>query len=276
MPAVKNNAFLLGEATLMIAPFGSTPVFELTPADHGIGMVRNVTLSQEADQVELRKGVMQHLVDSKKSNVRTSLSAEVFEFTPQNLFYSLSINKTAVPMKRGKLKAATSGASATIVVLSDPIPGVEASGITSASDVPNGSTILIQVDGEGNDYTLPVRVTANSTLTGSDVTITAAVPAGMTFPVGSKVWVVNEVPVASTAEQEFFSIKCTATMSNNQRPINLVFPKVKITKGFQITFDESNYGNLPFEFTPYFLTQSEISGRLTEIGLNQMGTTYIA
>lgn len=276
MPAVKNNAFLLGEATLMIAPYGSTPVFELTPETHGVGMVRNVTLNQESDQVELRKGIQQHLVDSKKSNVRTSLSAEVFEFTPQNLFYSLSMNSTAVPAKRGKLKTAVNGASATIVVNDDPLPGVAGSGITAAGDIPVGATVLLQRAGVENDYTLPVRVTATTTAATGDYTVTVAIPAGMSFPAGSRVWVVNEIPVASTAEQDFFSIKATAVMSNNERPINLVFPKVKITRGFQITFDETNYGNLPFEFTPYFLTSSEISGRLSEIGTNQMGTTYIA
>ena len=276
MAAVKNNAFLLGEATLMIAPFGSVPVFELTPDDHGVGMVKNVSLSQESDQVELRKGIQQHLVDSKKSNVRTSLSAEVYEFTPQNLFYSQSINATAVPPKRGILKSAAAGATATIVVNSDPMPGVADSAITAAEDIPQGATILIQRPGAENDYTLPVRVTAATVEATGDFTVTAAIPAGMSFPAGSRVWVVNEVPVASTAEQDFFSIKATAVMSNNERPLNLVFPKVKITRGFQISFDETGYGNLPFEFTPYFLTQSEVSGRLTEIGTAQMGTSYVA
>lgn len=272
---VKNNAFLLGEATLMIAPFGDASVFELTPATHGIGMVRNVQMMQESDQVELRKGIQQLLIDSKKSNVRTTLSAEVFEFTAQNLLYSQSLNRTAVAPKRGKLKNAVTGPVATFIVNTDPLPGEAATGITAVGDIPNGATLLIQVVGDGNDYTLPVKVTAVTTVATTDYTVTAAVPTGMTFPAGSRVWVVNEIPVNSTAEQDFFAVKISATLSNNERPVNVVFPKVKISKGFQISFDDSNYGSMPWEFTPYFMTTSEISGRLSEIGTGQMGTTYI-
>lgn len=275
--SVKENAFLLGEATLMIEDFGSaTSVFELTPSDHSIGMVRNVSLGQDADSVELRKGIMQNLIDSKKSNVRTTLTAEVFEFTAQNLLYSQSVNKAAVPVKRGKLKTTVTGPQATIVVVSDPIPGQASSGITAIGDIPNGATLMVQIDGLDNDLVLPVRVTAATTMTGSDFTVTAAVPTGFTFPSGSKVWVVNEVPVGSTAEQDFFKVKIVGTLSNYQRPVVCVFPKVKIRKGFQITFDETNYGNMPFEFDPYFLTASEISGRLSEVGTNQLGIAYIA
>jgi hypothetical protein len=275
MPAVKNNAFLLGEATLMIAPYAdATPVFELTPELHSVGMVRNVSLAQESDNVELRKGIQQHLVDSKKSNVRTTLSAEVFEYTPQNILYSLSMSKAALPPKRAKLKTAVNGATATITVTSDPLPGLANSGVAAVGDIPNGATILLQIPGSQNDYVLPVRVTAATVAAGADWTVTAAIPAGMAFPVGSKVWVVNEIPVASTDEQEFFKVKVSATLSNNERPIALVLPKVKVSRGFQLTFDESNYGNMPFEFMPYFLTQSEIAGRLAEVGTNQMGITY--
>lgn len=276
MADVKNNAFLLGEATLMIAPYAdATPVFELTPDLHSVGMVRNVTLSQESDQVELRKGIQQHLVDSKKSNVKTTLSAEVFEFSAQNVFYSLSVGKQAVALKRGKLKDALVGGESTFVVNSDPLPGEAATGITAAGDIPNGATILIQVPGSGKDYVLPVRVTAATTAATTDYTITAEIPAGMAFPAGSKVWVVNEIGVASTDEQEFFKVKVVGTLSNNERPITLILPKVKISKGFQIQFDEGNYTSMPFEFMPYFLTAAEISGRLAEIGTAQMGKTYL-
>lgn len=274
---VKTNAFLLGEATLMIAPYADVAsVFELTPAVHSVGMVRNVTLNQESDQVELRKGIQQNLVDSKKSNVRTTLSAEVFEFSAQNLFYSLSVGQAAVSVKRGKLKTAAAGAASTIVVNTDPLPGDATSGISAVGDIPNGATVLLQIPGAGsNDYVLPIRVTAATTVATTDYTVTVAIPAGMTFPVGTKVWVVNEVPVASTAEQDFFKVKVVGTMSNNERPITLILPKVKITKGFQLQFDEGNYTSMPFEFSPYFLAQSEIAGRLAEIGTAQQGKVYI-
>jgi hypothetical protein len=278
MADVKNSAFLLGEATLMMVPYADpTPVFELTPDLHSVGMVRNVTLNSESDQVELRKGIMQLLVDSKKSNVKVSLSTEVYEFSAQNVYRSLSLAKTATSTKRGKLKTAvTNAGSATIVITSDPIPGESATAISQASDIPNGSTIMIQVAGVGNDYVLPVRVTANTTTTTGDFTVTAAVPTGMSFPAGSRVWVVNEVEVGSIEEQDFFKVKVVGTLSNNERPLAIVFPKVKVSKGFQLQFDEGNYTSMPFEFSPYFLAGSEVSGRLAEIGTTALAKAYLA
>lgn len=276
MADVKNSAFLLGEATLMLAPYGdATPVFDLTPTDHSIGMVRNVQLNSESDQIELRKGIQQLLVDSKKSNVRVSLTAEVFEFSAQNLFYSLSLNKTASAVKRGKLKTALTGGEATIVVNSDPIPGEAATAITAVGDIPSGATILIQVAGVGNDYVLPVRVTATTTVATDDYTVTVAIPAGMAFPAGSRVWVVNEVDVGSVDEQDFFKAKVVGTLSNNERPVTIIIPKVKIMKGFQLQFDEGNYTSMPFEFSPYFLSSAEVTGRLAEIGTTMLAKSYI-
>lgn len=276
MPDVKNSAFLLGEATLMMAPYAdATSVFELTPELHSVGMTRNVSLTQESDQIELRKGIQQLLVDSKKSNVRTMLSAEVYEFSAQNLFYSLSVAATPAAPKRGKLKTSVTGPQATIVVNSDPVPGEAGTAITAAGDIPNGATLLIQIAGTGNDYVLPVRVTAATTAATGDYTVTVAIPAGMTFPAGSRVWVVNEVPVGSTMEQDYFKLKIVGTLSNNERPVTVIVPKVRVSKGFQLSFDEGNYTSMPFEFMPYFLSASEISGRLAEIGTTQQCKVYI-
>lgn len=274
MADVKNSAFLLGEATLMMAPYAdSTPVFDLTPTDHSVGMVRNVTLNSESDQVELRKGIQQLLVDSKKSNVRVSLTAEVFEFSAQNIYRSLSLANTAVAVKRGKLASGLTGGESTISVESDPIPGETATAITATGDIPDGATILIQVAGVGNDMVYPVRVTAATSGTGP-YTVTVAIPAGMTFAAGSRVWVVNEVDVGSTEEQDFFKLKVVGTLSNNERPATIIVPKVKVAKGFQLQFDEGNYTSMPFEFSPYFLSAAEVSGRLAEIGTTMLAKAY--
>jgi hypothetical protein len=225
-------------------------------------MVRNVTLNQESDQIELRKGIQQNLVDSKKSNVKTTLSAEVFEFSAQNVFYSLSIGNQAVALKRGKLKTAAAGATGDDRREHRPAPGRRDDRHLRCGDIPNGATVLLQIPGNGqNDYVLPVRVTAATTVAARATTPSrSAIPAGMNFPVGTKVWVVNEIGVASTAEQDFFKVKVVGTLSNNERPVTLILPKVKITKGFQIQFDEGNYTSMPFEFAPYFLAQSRSRG----------------
>lgn len=269
----KTNAYLLGNATLMIAPFGSVDPFIMDPDTYSVGMVKNVTLGVEADSIELRHGIQQQLVDSKKSNVRTTVSAEVYEFTAQNMFNGLSIAKTAVAPKRGKLKTAVTGATATIVVNSNPLPGQAATGITAITDIPQGATILIQ-DADKVDMVYPVRVTAATTVATGDYTVTVAIPAGLSFSAGDTVWVVNEVPIGSQATEDFFQIKAVGVLSNYDKPMALILPKVKIKSGFQINFSETDYGNMPFQFDPYFLNAAEISGRLAEIGTNQMGYVY--
>lgn len=273
----KTNAYLLGNATLMVTPFGNDP-FALTPANDSIGMVKNIAMNVESDTIELRNGIQQVLVDSQKSNVRTSLTAEVYEFSAKNLFLGMSLNRTPVLPKRGKLKAAISGASntATFVVNTDPIPGDPTTGITAVGDIPSGATVLIQRRGDDTDYVYPVRTTAATTTATGDFTVTAAIPSGVSFAAGDTVWIVNEVPVGTQQAQDYFSLKIAGTLSNYAKPVVMIIPKVKITKGFQLNFSETDYGSMPFEFTPYYLTQSEAAvGRMAEIGTKQTGYTYL-
>ena len=278
MPAaVKTNAFLLGEATLMIAPYSApVSVFDLTPDDHSVGMVRGVTLTKENDEVELRKGVRQLLVDSQESNVRVNLSAEVFEYSAQNVLYSLGRATTAVAPKRGKLAAAANGAASTITVVSDPLPGEASTGISAAGDIPEGATVMIQRPDDETDYVLAVRVTDDTVENSGEFTVTVAIPTGMSFPAGSKVWVVNELSVGSTTPMDFFKVKLVSTLSNNGRPVQFVVPKVKIVRGFQFNFDEGNYTSMPFELRPYFLSAAEATGRLAEIGTNKLVHGFLA
>jgi len=273
----KTNAYLLGNATLMMTPFGNDP-FALLPDTDSIGMVKNIAMNVESDTIELRNGIQQILVDSQKSNVRTTLSAEVYEFSAANLFRGMSLNRATVMPKRGKLKTAIGGAATTtLVVNTNPLPGDATTGITAVGDIPNGATILIQRANGQDDYVYPVRVTAATTTATGDFTVTAAVPAGVSFAAGDNVWIVNEVPMGDQSDQDFFSLKIAGTLSNYDKPVVMIIPKVKVTKGFQINFSETDYGSMPFEFTPYYLNTAEAAnGRMAEIGTKRTGYTYVA
>lgn len=274
----KTSAFMLGDATIMLQPFDTMKdPFAMTPVDNSIGMTEGVTATMEGDELELKHGVLQNLIDSKRTNVRASLNCEVFEYTAQNLFYGAGLARTATPVKRGKLKNAVTGAVTTIVIQSDPIPNEASSAISAAGDIPSGATILIQRSGDATDYVYPVRVTAATTVATGDYTVTCAIPTGVSFAAGDRVWVVNEIPIADEGDQSFFSLKLAGRLANNDRPIALLFPKVKITKGFNLSFDAGNYGNMPFEFRPYKLSVSEAAtGRYAEIGTGRMGMAYAA
>lgn len=282
MADIKSNAFMLSSATLMIAPSFTTDVFSLTPATHGVGMVRDIAIPVEGSQIELKNGIAQVIVDSKRTGVATSISATIFEYSAQNLLYASALyGGGPVQVKRGLLKnAVTGGAGATtIVVNSDPIPGETASAITAIGDIPSGSTILIQRVGGQQDYVFPTKTTGATTVTTGDYTVTVAspynIPTGMSFPAGSRVWIVTPIAIGSLDADDLYGIKITGTLSNFDRPVTAVFPKVRMIKGFNLSFTESDYGSMSWELQPLLLSGTEATSRLADVGTKAPGLVYI-
>lgn len=276
MANVMNPSFLIGNATVMLAPQGSD-VFSLMPETHSVGMVKNVSISMESDQIELRNGIMQALVDSQKSGVRMTASFEGYEFSAANLYRSLGFaNQTVITRRRGVLAAAAASGATSLSVNSSPIPGDANSGITAAANMPIGATLLLQKKDASGDSVYPLRLTVAASGSGPYVVTIPALPAGVSFAAGDTVWVVNEMDVGSLAPNDFFCMKIVGTLANYNTPLVVIFPKVKVTKGFNLNFSETDYSNLPFEITPYFLSQSEVTGRLSEIGVSVNAKAYIA
>lgn len=56
----KSTSFVLGTATVMIGP--RADVFELTPEEHSIGLVKNFTLSGDPSYLDLTHGVRNTIV----------------------------------------------------------------------------------------------------------------------------------------------------------------------------------------------------------------------
>lgn len=275
MATVQNPSFLIGNATVMLAP-QSSDVFSLMPETSSVGMVKNVTVGMESDQIELRNGIQQALVDSQKSGVRMTVSFEGYEFTAANLYRALGYaTQTVVQRRRGTLTADAASGATTLSVSSNPIPGDANSGITAVGNIPVGATILIQKNDATGASVYPVKVTATTTGSGPYVVTISALPAGVSFLTGDTFWVVNEVKVGDLSPAEFFCMKIAGTLSNYNVPLVVIFPKVKITRGFNLNFSETDYSNLPFEVTPYFLAAGEVTGRLSEIGSTVNGKAYI-
>ena len=102
-----------------------------------------------------------------------------------------------------------------------------------------------------------------------------AIPAGMTFPIGAQVWILPAIVLASTTADDLFGVKITGTLSNYDRPVTAVFPKVRISKGFQLSYTETDYGSMPFEMTPFVMSSGEATGRLADIGTTAPGLVYV-
>lgn len=278
MADVQKSAFSLSSATIMIGKAFTDDVFSLTPAEHSVGMAQEVMVTVDSSLNELLNGVAQASVDAKRTNVSSSITGNVFEMTARNFLISQAqATDGAIQVKRGVLDSEAAAGAVSLDVASDPIPGEADSAITAIGDIPAGSTILIQRDGE-EDYVFPAITSGAATDNAGTYTLPIAnteVPANMTFPAGSRVWVVSPVPTGSIDADELFCVKITGVLTNYDRPMTYIAPKVRIAKGFQLSYSETQYGSMPWELKPFLLSAGEATGRLAEIGTKATGKLYV-
>lgn len=280
MADVQKSAFALSSATIMMGKGFVDDVFSLYPSAHSVGMVSEANIAMESSLQELLNGVAQATVDSKRTNVASTITGNVFEVTAQNMLRATALSGTATPVKRGKLSVAAAAGASSLSIVSDPIPGEATSAITAIADIPAGSTILIQrVNGE-QDYVFPTITSAAATGAGPFVVPLDAdhqVPAAMGFDVGARVWIVQPVPVGDIDADDLFCVKITGTLSNFDRPVTYIAPKVKVVKGFGISFNEKQYSSMAWELKPMLLSRSELTtqNRFAEIGTRRTGRLYV-
>lgn len=280
MAEVQKSAFSLSGATLMIGRAFVDDVFGLTPDKHSVGMAQEIRIVVDSSRNELLNGVAQSVVDSRRTGVRPSITGNVFEYTAQNFMRSQGLAGAAVTPKRGVLTAEAAAGAVSLTIASDPIPGEATSAITATGDIPSGAAILIQLP-DGTDYVFPTKSSGAATGAAGAFTVPIAgdfkVPVGMTFPAGSKVWVVQEIGVASIEEDDLFCVKVSGTLSNFNRPVTYVAPKARMVKGFEIGFSETQYGSMPWEMSPQLMSRSETTSlpRLGEVGTKRSGLVYV-
>jgi hypothetical protein len=256
-------------------------VFSLIPSTHSVGMVSEVSVPVESSITELLNGVQQVPVDSKRTGVKTSITANVFEMTAKNFLRSQALATATTVVKRGTLTTDLAAGAVSLSVASDPIPGESTSAITSLSDIPAGSTILIQRANGEQDYVFPTKSSGAATGSSSPYTVPIAgdyaIPTGMTFPTGSRVWIVSPVGVGNIDADDLFCAKITGTLSNYDRPVTVVFPKVRMVKGFALSFNETQYTSMAWEMQPLFLSLGETTAqpRLVEVGTKRSGLLYV-
>jgi hypothetical protein len=280
MADVQKSAFSLSSATIMLGEAFVDDVFSLTPELHSVGMVSEVSIGIDSQITELLNGVQQVTVDAKRTGVSGSITGNVYEFTAQNFMRAQAMSGNAGAIKRGVLSAPAAAAAVSLSIDSDPIPGEAGTEITAIGDIPSGSTILIQrVDGE-QDYVFPTKTSGAATGVGP-YTVPIAdpfdIPAGMSFEAGARVWVVPTVGVGNMDADALFCVKIAGTLTNFDRPVVYVAPKVRMVRGFQLAFNETAYASMPWEMKPLLLSAGEVAStdRLDEIGRRQTGLLYV-
>lgn len=238
----KTNAFMLGSATVMMGK--PEDLFDLNPADHSVGLVKNFSMQSEPSYSELTQGVKNTIVASVMTNNAVRCSMEVYEFTAANLAWGLGLDGT------GK---------AAIDVASTVAAEVTGDGTVNAIDVAAGDGTnfaaddFITIDINGDDNVLIRKVVSVNVDT---LTLDKAFATGVTIPAGATVRKVNHIGVGSKEEQPFLAAKVVGKIYDGSQ-MSILIPKLRIVRGFNLAFSTDDYGNLPFEFTIFDLANTD-------------------
>lgn len=227
--------FAVGTATIMVGD--PADLRDFRPETHSLGLVKNVKIMAEASYIQLTQGIRNEVVHSIKTGEPVSMGAEIYEYNAKNWNYALGFSgydvtvNPAVHYVKTAVAATPSGTSTFEV---DAVAGFT-----------GGDYVNVQL-GNTSDSVIPRRITGTTSTT---VTFDAPIK-NQAIPVGAAIRKVNIIPVGRQSEQPFLAAKIVGTMAD-QVEVVIEIPKLRITKGFDLTFQSSDYANMPFEFTCY-------------------------
>jgi hypothetical protein len=239
------SKFLLSTATVMVGP--SSKVMELSPALHSLGLIKNVQVTTDMQSVELTQGTQALTVTSVATSNQVKISGEIYEYSARNVAYAAGLDASGVAFDpstiTGLLSTAITVGGATVVLV-------------SATGFAVGDTIVIQ------DTLVPDRLHVGliSVITTNTLTLAAGfvMPTTSAFPVATTiVYRMRDVKIGAVPSIPTFGVKLVGVMPDDASPVTLIFPKVRIMKGFQMSFQTDNFANMPFEFTPYALLSTD-------------------
>lgn len=248
----KTAGFMIGSATVMIGPV--TDLWKLTPDANSIGLVKNFKVSGEPTYTELTQGVKNTIVYSVLTAQAVKANMEVYEFTSKNLAYSLGLDGSGyTPLDTPLLLSTAISAGGVTVVF--------AVGSDLSGDYPAGTWIYLQQD-EG-DQVFVGKTTGAAVYSSPHLTLTldatTPIDASDDYSVGSRGGKINRVNIGDKSEQPFLAAKVVGILPEGNRPAVILFPKIRITKGFDMAFATDSFANLPFEFTPYDLVSTDVN-----------------
>lgn len=239
----KTKSFLLSTATVMVGP--AADLHKLNPAEHSLGLVKNFQLTADPTYIELTQGLKNSVVMSVKNADGVKCSMEIYEYTVRNLGYAAGLDASGVSFDTNSemwlASAAYAPAGKTIEVNSD-----------ISAKLTAGDYIFMQ---NGVDDKVHIAKIASAVFAATKTTITLAAgyepAATVTFPIGTRIGKVKRIDVGNSDVQPEFAAKIVGLLPVDNAPFTILLPKIKITKGLGVAFQTDNFGNLPYEFTPY-------------------------
>ncbi len=234
----KTTNFMLGTATVMFGP--AADVFDLIPEDHGVGLTKNVSVTAEPSFTDLTQGVKNSNVYSVMTGNIVRAAFECYEYTAQNMFYAQGLDGSTYVAPTG----ATTLASA--VLAADTTIDVEAG---DGANFTAGNYIVIEDGDKDKVYVRTVVSVAIDVIT-VDTALPNAIPAGNVVRAGAL------IEIGSKQDQPFLGCKIVGTTAENEI-ISLIFPKVRVTAGFNLQFSSDDFQNMPFEMMMYDLVGTD-------------------
>ena len=239
--------FNLSEATVMVGPMAE--VFDLLPATHSIGLVKQVAVTNTPTDTDLTQGVQNDIVFSVRTGMDTSISMEVYEYTAKNTAYALGLDASNYDnYDADLLDAPVVGDGAT----TDSIIIAASSDISA--NYPAGEWVIVQANTTYEvDKVFLSKIESVSYDAGYQqltITLVDCLPVGFNFSIGDNVIRQNMVAVGSMEPNAFYGVKIVGQLPNG-KPMTFICPKIKITEGFNVAFLTGDFSNMPFVMKSY-------------------------
>lgn len=235
------NRFMLGAATLLLGP--QADLFNLTRAEHSVGLIKNFALTAEPSFTELTQGVRNTVVFSVMTGHAVRASAELYEFTAKNLAYTAQMNGA-------QFVAKTNIETKTTTAIDGTATPVTTVAVTSATGLAVGDWILIQSPTNPDDA-VPRKITTIAT---NNLTVAPAITRQLAT--NATVRRMSFVEVGGKEETPFYAALVHGVLADGSE-VTVALPKVRVTNGLNLSFQTNDYGNMPIELGVYDLTATD-------------------
>ena len=234
----KTTDFMLGTATVMFGP--PADVFDLNPTDHGVGLTKNVSITTEPSFTDLTQGVKNSNVYSVMTGNSVRAAMEVYEYTAANMLYAQGLDGSSHVKPTGSSTLASPVASTDTTITVETGDGAAFTA---------GDYIIIESGAKDKNYVRKVVSVATDVIT-VDEALPDVIAAGEVVKAGSL------IGLGDKSAMPFLGCKIVG-LTADEDPITLVFPKVRITAGFNLQFSTDDFQNMPYEMTMYDLVTSD-------------------
>lgn len=230
----RGSKFMLAQATVMLG--APQNLFHFTPEVNSIGLVKDVTLNYERGSVELTQGLFNDVVETKDNMRKQSVNFNVYEYSSRQLAYGAGLDGGALSVLTGEVQLAVAVAAST--------GGTSVFHTTSSPAVAGlyvGTYCLINAPGAGGDQVQVRKITAISTNQ-----ITVDIPVKHALPLGTRFQKSNFLAIGQKKDTQVLAALIVGQTSDGT-PMGMAFPKIRISKGFTVAFQNKEYGNMPFQ-----------------------------